>query len=197
MKIISVSSSSKKAGKSLLGAYLVKRLGAGCALKVSTGEPDEHPGPLISDPAVLRRPGTDTGKLAEAGAANVLWVHSRPGELGDHISRALSLFPPDCLLLVEGNSALLHIDPDFSIFLLGVPPERFKPSASAALSRADLVMVETAALSGRPRDAFESELREKAPDALLLFYDARDGLGVPFSRAAEVVEESLAGLERT
>ena len=169
--IISVSASSKKAGKSTVASHLVRELGADYGLKVSSGGTHGE-SRLVTDPNVISTPGTDTGALVAAGAGLVLWVNASPGKLREELERALSMFPPGGLLVIEGNSALAHISPDFAVFLMSVPFEDFKPSASLALEKADLVLGNlTGALAGLDRPSLESEIRGRATSASVYFYD--------------------------
>jgi hypothetical protein len=179
--IISVSASSKKAGKSTVASHLVSELGADYGLKVSSGGTHGE-SRLVTDPNIISTPGTDTGALVAAGAGLVLWVNAPQGELREELQRALSMFPPGGLLVIEGNSALAHVSPDFAVFLMNVPFEDFKPSATLPLEKADLVLVNlSGALADLDRSSLESEIRERATSASIYFYD--EG-----SRAAALAE---------
>ena len=170
-RIIVVGASSKKAGKSTVAARLVGDLGAEYGLKVSSG--GSHTGaPVITDPQLISTPGTDTGALIGAGAKMVIWVNASKPELAAELDRALSMFPPGGLLVIEGNSALTHIKPDFTVFVMGVPFEDFKPSASSALEKADLVLVDrTGALMQMDRAALEKRIHARASKAIVMFFD--------------------------
>jgi molybdopterin-guanine dinucleotide biosynthesis protein len=176
--IISVSSSSKKSGKSTVASYLVRELGADYGLKVSaSGSHAEQR--LIDDPAVIEKPGTDTGALVEAGAKSVLWVNSPPSELHEELERALALFPPYGLVVVEGNSALSHLSPDFAVFLMTVPFAEFKPSAAVAIEKADLVLVNLGGkLSGANPGELERLIHERSPDATVIAFSWTSGLDI-------------------
>ncbi len=171
MLIISVSASSKKAGKSTVASHLVRELGADYGLKVSSGGTHGE-SRLVTDPDIISAPGTDTGALSAAGAGLVLWVNAPPVKLLENLELALAMFGPGGLLVIEGNSALAHVSPDFAVFLMNVPFEDFKPSAALALEKADLVLVNlTGALAGLDRTRLESEIRERATSASVYFYD--------------------------
>jgi hypothetical protein len=169
--VVSVSSSSKKAGKSTLASYLVKELGADYGLKVSSGGAHGPEG-LVSDRDLISAPGTDTGALVEAGATLVLWVNAPPGELERELDEAMGAFRGGGILIVEGNSALAHIKSDFAVFLMSVPFSTFKPSALAALAKADLVLVNLAGeLAVADVGSLAGELAERAPGAKVLFFE--------------------------
>ena len=188
--IITVTSSSRKAGKSVLASYLVRELGAEFGLKVSSGS-HAPTGSLTSDIDIISTPGTDTGKLMEAGARRVLWVHADPGELEARLQRALSMFPDKGLLVVEGNSASAYIEADYTVFLMGVPFEAFKPSALPALQRADLVLVySSGALLDVEPSLLEKELARIVPLAQVIFYD-EDSRAEALSETVRLIRERL------
>ncbi len=188
--IIVVSAASKKGGKSTVAAHLVRELRADYGLKVSAGGTHAEE-TLTTDPGVISTPGTDTGALVAAGARRVLWVNAPPEHLGAELDRALSMFGEPGLLVVEGGSALAHLDPDFSVFLMGVPFTDFKPSAERALEKADLVLVNTSgALSGSDVRGLEAEIHGRAPDARVLLYDS-GGFTEALAEAARLARQKL------
>lgn len=173
IRIISVGSSSKNSGKTTLSAYLIRELGAEYALKVCK---DRHVPPVTDDPRIIREPGTDTRVLWEAGAGKVVWASSETSEgLARVTAEALGMFSHDGTLVVEGNSALEHLSPDFAVFIMSAPFEEFKPSAFAALGRADLVLVDMRwNFEGREADGVLRELEERIPGTgILAFCDDR------------------------
>jgi hypothetical protein len=192
LKTISVSSSSKKAGKSSLASFLVGELGADFGLKASSGGTHHTNETIITDPEVVGKKGTDTGQLKDAGAKLVIWVNSSEERLGEDLVRALDMFPPEGMLLVEGNSAVAHLDPDFAVFLMSVPFEDFKPSADIALSRADLVLVdEDNAVGKRKREPFEERLRARSKGAEVIYFRNEQERISAWSAAARMIRERL------
>ncbi|MBU4193409.1 MAG: hypothetical protein KKF66_00235 [Actinobacteria bacterium] len=190
--IIAVTSSSRKAGKSAVASYLVRELGAEFGLKVSSGS-HAPAGSLTTDPKVISRKGTDTGKLVEAGASRVLWVHAEPGRLNAQLQRALAVFPEKGLLVVEGNSAAVHLDPDYAVFLMAVPFDQFKPSALPALERADLVLVDlTGALGELEPTSLEAEVNRLAPSAIVISYDDDAGRKNTLAETARLIRTHLS-----
>lgn len=173
-RIITVSASSKKAGKSTAAAYLIKHLGVPFGLKVSSG--DHAPSIIVTDLETLSRAGTDTGAMIEAGAEKVVWVNSPGSRLGREIKRAVAMFPKEGTMVVEGNSATVHLDQDFAVFVMGVPFDRFKPSAWPALARADMVLVDMRFdLNAENPRTIASELARKAPGARAVFFYDEEG----------------------
>ncbi|MHB8895387.1 MAG: hypothetical protein ACYC99_09465 [Candidatus Geothermincolia bacterium] len=188
--IVSVSSSSKKAGKSMVASFLVRELGADFGLKVSSG--GHAPSPVVTDPQIISRPGTDTAALVEAGAGKVVWVNASAGSLAAELADAMSLFPPDGVLVVEGNSALKHLAADFAVFVMTVPFEEFKPSGDVALTMADLVLVDTrGSLSLVPPEVIRGELERRAPGSRVVFLEGEggvsDALGAVLREAREAI----------
>ena len=191
-KIISVSSSSKKAGKSSLASFLVRELGADFGLKVSSGGAHATSETVITDPEVIDSEGTDTGYLKEAGAKLVLWVNTGEGRLEGEITRALDMFPSGGLLLVEGNSAVPYLNPDFAVFLMSVPFEDFKPSANLALSKADLVLVDEDSLAGKTgKEHIEEQIRIRSRGAKVNFYRGKRGQELAWFEVARTIREKL------
>ena len=190
-RIVSVGASSKKAGKSKVAAFLITDLGAGCALKVSSGS--HTPTAIVTDPELLAKPGTDTAALLRAGAGKVLWVNASGSRLAVELERAFAMFPADCTLVVEGNSALANTDADFSVFVMGVPFDEFKPSAEQALSRADLVMVDTRwNLAREKRETIAGGITERAPGAHIIYYADEIGFESALARAGALARTALA-----
>jgi hypothetical protein len=190
LKIISVSSSSKKAGKSSLASYLVQELGADFGLKVSSGGTHPTADAVITDPAIITEKGTDTGSLVAAGAGRVVWVNARESALEEALRGALSFFPASGLLVVEGNSALQFLDPDFAVFLMAVPFEEFKSSARCALARSDLILVDrTGVLSRYDQVKLVAELKALAPGARTLFFGDEQGRDSAWREASITARE--------
>lgn len=170
-KIIAITASAKKAGKSTVASHLVRELNADYGLKVSTGGGHGASGDITTDPGEISRPGTDTGALVAAGANKVVWVHARdPERLGGALDEALAMFPPGGLLVVEGNSAVRHIEPDFTVFLMSTPIDRFKPSARQALEKADIVLVDAEARDSADPRALEVDIESLSPGTKIISY---------------------------
>jgi len=191
MRIISVSSSSKKSGKSSVASYLVRELGIDFALKISTGSHTSTP--VVTDPDLISKPGTDTGSLVQAGAKRVIWVNAPEGRLDTGITSALKMLPPEGTLVVEGNSALKHLAPDFAVFVMTVPFQDFKPSANTALARADLVLVDMRwRLNGAEAGTLAEAVMRKTTGARAVFFDDDDGFQEALKETARLARKRLA-----
>lgn len=99
---------------------------------------------LCEDAAVLAQPGTDTGKLVEAGARQSYWGVARP----DGYPALVGLlrrdrFRESTLLLTEGNTVLEHLAPDVLLFVVNpcLPRSWWKGDSERLLEAADLVVV--------------------------------------------------------
>jgi molybdopterin-guanine dinucleotide biosynthesis protein len=191
LRIITVGSSSKKAGKSSLASHLVRELKADYGMKVSSGG-SHAGGDLIDDPAIVGKPGTDTGALVKAGAKRVIWLNAPPSRLAAELEKALGTFAPCGLLVVEGNSVLEHLTPDFAAFVMSVPFQEFKPSAYLALQRADLVLVNrTGTLRDVKPDQLKQEISKRSPDAKVLAYDDDVSLQKALQETVKMAKRSL------
>jgi len=191
LKIISVGSSSKKAGKSRVAVYLVRELHADYGLKVSSG--GSHTGQLlIDDPLIIGKPGTDTGALVKAGAKRVLWLNSPPSKLAVELEKALDMFAPGGLLVIEGNSVLSHLIPDFVVFVMSVPFEEFKPSATLALEKADLMLVNRSGkLSSTDSSELERGIYERSHNATVIVYHDEESLASALGETARLARKHV------
>lgn len=191
MKIIQIGASSKKAGKTTLAEYLVGELKADLALKISSGGHHPEIGPLTTDTQIISQPDTDTGRLVKAGASQVIWVSAGYGELERYINEALSIFPRDGLLIVEGNSGSRYIHADFTVFIMNVPVRMFKKSAYVTLSNSNLVLANLSGeLSGIDKIELEAEIGNSAPTARLIGFTESEQ-ETAFKKAAEIIRQNI------
>jgi len=142
----------KGAGKTTLACHLLTRFTGWGALKVTTTHEGticpvdaacttcgEVRGPfeVVADPQVLGMPGTDTWKLARAGARRVVWLRATAAHLAAGLEEALAGFSDLPGVVVEGTNAARYLD---AIYLLAARPpvRKIKPSARETAARADL-----------------------------------------------------------
>jgi len=187
-KVITISGANKDIGKSSLAAFLAGRC-RGCAgMKVSI-HPERPPGEVIveeTDPQSA--PETDTARLVRAGASPVFWVRTTRENLPRDFREAISHSDAP-VIVVEGNSILEHLDPDYAVFIMGPTFEGFKPSAFQAIKKAHTVVVNGGReLSGEEVLQLEREIKEKNPGAKVVVVSE---LGK--QRAWEVVLSRAAG----
>ncbi|MDD5448011.1 MAG: hypothetical protein PHO53_02435 [Actinomycetota bacterium] len=197
-KTVLVGSSSKKAGKTSFSCFLVKALGADLAMKVSTNSEHREDYGIISDPAKTQKPGTDTGRLWGAGARNVVWVNTsgEPKKTRRLIEDSIEKTGSKGLLIIEGNSSFGCVPEATSVFLMDVPIEEFKPSATSAIRHANLILVDTSKkLKEIRREKLAKDLRERAPGARVIFYSEKEKAKI-WEEATKLVKEMLPGEKR-
>jgi molybdopterin-guanine dinucleotide biosynthesis protein len=170
VRIAAVSGTCSRAGKTALAVSLLRAMprGAAAAVKFTTAADVfercprgsacavcgiEVPFRVILDPAVIREPGTDTDRLAEAGANRVIWAISREtaaAEAWAAVARVLG----DGLVVLEGSSVVARglARPALALFVAhrATPPERWKPTSDALIAAADRVIVHAAGGSVSP-----------------------------------------------
>lgn len=167
-RIITVSGSSKDVGKSSLAAFLASRCPSCAAMKVSIHETRPPGEAILEERETAGRPATDTARLREAGAFPVLWVRSTPETLAEDVREALSRLDAP-VVIVEGNSVLRHLEPDYAVFVMSAGFEDFKPSAFEALQRAHTVLVNGLEdVTGEEALELERRIKERNPRARLV-----------------------------
>ena len=201
MRIVSVSGACSRAGKTALAESLLRALppGSAAAVKFTTTEDVfercprgsvcvvcdiDVPFRIVRDPAVLREPGTDTDRLAAAGAREVVWAISRAGAAPLAWSAVTRMLEGTPLAILEGSTVVEQglARPDLRLFVAhrSMPPDRWKPTSAALVAAADRVVIHTSgpAPSRRVVDALDAlgarskrviadatrPLREWAPD---------------------------------
>lgn len=103
-----------------------------CAPKSST-----HPYALDEE----QQPSdTDSGRYLAAGAAKSFWLRTRQGELAEGMPIVRELLTRAENTIIESNSILDFLIPDFYVFVRDSSIEDFKLSAQRHYRRADLVV---------------------------------------------------------
>src|SRR6185369_14928627 len=162
--IVAVSGLSSNTGKTTLVCELIKRLPGWEAIKLTRGHYrscGKDPSgccvsDLLSDEPLIRsgraanyEAGKDTGMFWDAGAVNVHWVIVGEEQVEAGIQGALALVQSEGVI-VEGNSFLHYIDPDFAIMCARAGENKMKSSARPTLARADALYLST--IDGADRD---------------------------------------------
>lgn len=122
----------------------------------------EVPFRVIEDPRVLREPGTDTERLAEAGAARVVWAIARAGAASKAWGAVQRLLQHAPLVIMEGSTVVDPAAADMLLFVVHpfLSPDRWRPSSGPLIARADAVVVNVPAGERRaPSPAVLAELR--------------------------------------
>lgn len=148
--LIGIGGSGSGSGKTTVACGLLERLKGWGAVKCT---PTVLYSSVVYDPEVLAEGDKDTGRFLEAGAGDVLWVRSTPGDLEETLGIALDRLSHLEGVIVEGNSAIEVLRPDVVIFISVSGQEGTKDSADHILRRADIVLFDTAPPSGTPEHA--------------------------------------------
>lgn len=171
--MITVSGASKDIGKSSLVAYLASHCPSCAAVKVTVHE-ERVPGEaVIEEKGPAQGRGTDTERMLEAGASPVFWVRTTVRDLPGDLEKVAPLLQAP-VVIVEGNSVLEHLEPDYAVFVMGSGFDDFKPSAFAAIKKAHTVLVSgETGFSGGELLALEREVKGMNPGAKLLAVSER------------------------
>jgi len=155
--IVAVSGLSSNTGKTTLVCELIKQLPGWEAIKLTRGHYrscGKDPSgccvsDLLSDEPLIRsgraanyEAGKDTGMFWDAGAVNVHWVIVGEEQVEAGIQGALARVQSEGVI-VEGNSFLHYIDPDFAIMCARAGENKMKSSARPTLARADALYLST------------------------------------------------------
>ena len=155
--IVAVSGLSSNTGKTTLACELIRRLPGWEAIKITRGHYrscGKDPSgccvsDLLRDEPLIRsgheanyEKGKDTGRFWEAGAADVHWVIVSEDQVERGIKEALARVK-SVGVIVEGNSFLEFIEPDYAIICARAGENRMKGSARRTLQKADAIYLST------------------------------------------------------
>jgi molybdopterin-guanine dinucleotide biosynthesis protein len=147
--LIAVGGFSSEVGKTTLVCELLGALPGWEAIKVTRGHyrscgKDPHAccvSHLLGDVPLVRSgraqtyaPGKDTGRYWDAGASNVHWVIATDSQVGDGVRLALERVAAPGVV-VEGNSFLEFVEPDFALMVARAEGGKVKPTARRALRK--------------------------------------------------------------
>jgi molybdopterin-guanine dinucleotide biosynthesis protein len=178
-RVVAVSGLSSNTGKTTLACELLARLPGWEAIKLTRGHYrscGKDPSgccvsDLLRDEPLIRSGreanyefGKDTGRFWDAGAVNVHWVIVGEDQVEAGINEALSRVKT-AAVIVEGNSFLEYIEPDFAIMCARAGENTVKSSARRNLEKADALYLSTI-------DDTDQET------AIRLFKTWRDGLSM-------------------
>ncbi|HET8645939.1 MAG TPA: hypothetical protein VFO85_10640 [Vicinamibacteria bacterium] len=157
--IISVAGACSRAGKTALAVSMVGALGPGtAAVKFTTTEDVfercprgttcivcdiDVPFRIVEDPVVLDRPGTDTQRLREAGAAPVVWAIARGSSVAPAWAAVRGRVAAAPVVVMEGSTIVHTARPGLTAFVVHpfLSPERWKRGSEALIRKADVVVV--------------------------------------------------------
>jgi len=114
--------------------------GASCGVceTVSTAVPSR----LISAPRAIGKVGTDTWRLAQAGALAVVWIIALRDAAASAVAQASAALQAKGArgILIEGTSALDWIDPRLSVMVATDPGRAWKDVARRRVRECDIVL---------------------------------------------------------
>lgn len=186
--IITISGANKDIGKSSLVTYLVGHCRDCAAMKVTLHSERPSGKAMVEEKRPVKKRGTDTARMLEAGASPVFWLRTTARDLPEDLAGVFPLLDAP-VVIVEGNSVLAHLEPDFAVFIMGSGFDDFKPSAFHAIRKAHTVVVNgETALSAGEIISLEREIKKMNPRAKVVIVSelGRD-------RAWEIVLSRAAG----
>jgi len=182
-KIITVSGLYSGIGKTGLCCHIISLLPGVSAVKVTI---NDHITEVLDDEESIMVPGKDTWRLKTSGAAQVLWVRAREEDLPEALVRAFRRLTAAAAVLIEGNSAVAHIQPDLAFFVcdrrisFDRPP---KPSRTAALAKADVIINNVRSGADAAEESVANAVRRHNPSAPVFSLDiAKAGQAREFLR---------------
>jgi hypothetical protein len=206
MRILSVAGATSRAGKTALAVTLVRALprGSAAAVKFTTTEDVfercprgtacvvcdiDVPYRLVEDPKVLREAGTDTDRLAAAGASRVVWVIAKASALAPAWRAVQGRLFGVTSVVLEGSTIVPLARPDQLFFVVHpfLASSRWKPTSGPLIARADLVVVNVPAAEKRaPAGEVMAEIARYRPLAEVRVADVARPLA---EWAPEVLDE--------
>ncbi len=177
MILVSVSGACSRSGKTALAETLLRAAPGASAVKFTTTDDVflrcprgtaclvcdiDVPFRIVREDEVLRQPGTDTDRLAAAGAARVLWAIAKAGAAGPAWAAVRALVADEAVVVLEGSTVVARARPDLRLFVVHpfLSPARWKPTSPALIAEADAVVVNRKA--AEPREPQAEVLAEVA-----------------------------------
>jgi hypothetical protein len=107
---------------------------------------------MVDDPATLDEPGTDTARLREAGARQVLWMIARQSATAEAWHAVARRLPPSSLVVLEGSTIVPFVAPVLRLFVVHpfLSPHRWKPTTPGLVKTSHAVIVNRPAAEPRP-----------------------------------------------
>jgi len=107
--------------------------------------------------------GTDSSRYLAAGAARSLWARTRVGQLAEAMPRIRAVIARDKNVVLESNSVLRFLQPDFYAAVLDPGVADFKASALRYLDRVDAILLCAPNLGDSGWDGVSLKLIEDTP----------------------------------
>lgn len=160
MFLVSVSGACSRSGKTALAETLIRGCPRGSALAVKFTTTEEvfkrcprgtacvvcHidvPYRIVTDEATLREPGTDTDRLAAAGAGRVIWAIARQSAVPRAWDAVGAMLGGASCVVMEGTTIVDLAHPDLHMFVVHpfLSPTRWKARSEHFIRKADAVLV--------------------------------------------------------
>jgi hypothetical protein len=170
LPLVSVSGACSRAGKTALAVTLLEAVprGTAVAVKFTTTEDVfkrcprgapcvvcdiDVPFRIVEDDGTLRQPGTDTDRLAGAGARRVVWVIAKGGAAAAAWERVEAMLGGG-LVVMEGSTVAGFTRPALRLFVVHpfLSVDRWKPTSGPLVAGADRVVINRPAGEARPPD---------------------------------------------
>jgi hypothetical protein len=169
VNLVSISGACSRSGKTAAAVSLLGAVppGRGAAVKFTTTEDVfercprgtaclvcdiDVPFRIVEDPAILGEPGTDTARLAAAGAARVVWAIARESAVEAAWAAVGPRVAGADVVVMEGSTIVSVARPRRQVFVAHpwLSPDRWKPTSARCLATADVVVVNRPASDPRP-----------------------------------------------
>jgi hypothetical protein len=121
------------------------------------------PSRLIVSERAIHKPGTDTCRLADAGAIAVVWIIALRDAAPEAVAAAIEQLERRGaeLIVIEGTTALEWLAPDASVMVATDPGKRWKDVALRHVSSCDVVLrnlvPQTGATEPAPKEFWAAE----------------------------------------
>ena len=124
--------------------------GRGASCGVCETVSSSLPSRLISSERAIRKPGTDTRRLADAGAIAVIWIITLRDAAPQAVAAAMEQLERRGaeLTVIEGTTALEWLTPEASVMVATDPGKRWKDVALRHVRSCDVVLRNLAPESG-------------------------------------------------
>lgn len=178
--VVSISGTCSRAGKTALAETVLRALPAGQAFAVKFTTTDDVfvrcprgsacivcdidvPFRIVDDPATLGTPGTDTARLAAAGATGVLWAIARRNAAERAWAALERRLPGHGVTVLEGSTIVPHVAPELRLFVAHpfLSPARWKPTTPSLVAASHAVVVNR--MDGDSRSPSPAVLAALAP----------------------------------
>lgn len=155
IKTICIAGTASGVGKTSVAEMLLHALKGWSAAKISLNEnlATKHSFTIVFRGPHLEKKGSDTARMAAAGARRVIWICARRSAVNAAIRQMLRGLRPKEKIIVEGNSFARFACPNLTILVARVGQRSMKPSARLILPRVNMVVLVAA------RDATADEVR--------------------------------------